>query len=80
MDLAGIVSGRGPELPFVTCARSSLLHLSGFIFEPGSELQFVTTKSSPEDVSGFVSGNFLIPALDHIELCGCLWSRFWSRF
>ena len=62
MDLAGIVSGRGPELPFVTCARSSLLHLSGFIFEPGSELQFVTTKSSPEDVSGFVSGNFFKPS------------------
>ena len=80
MDLAGIVSGRGPELPFVTCARSSLLHLSGFIFESGSELQFVTTKSSPEDVSGLVSGNFLNPALDHIELRGCLWSRFWSRF
>ena len=62
MDLAGIVSGRGPELPFVTCARSSLLHLSGFIFEPGSELQFVTTKSSPEDVSSLVSGNFFKPS------------------
>ena len=23
---------------------------------------------------------FLNPALDHIELRGCLWSRFWSRF
>ena len=85
MDLAGIVSGRGPELPFVTCIRSSLLHLSGFIFESGSELQLVTAKSSPEDVSGLVSGNFfsflatfLNPALDHIELRGCLWFRFWS--
>ena len=68
MDLAGIVSGRGPELPFVTCIRSSLLHLSGFIFESGSKLKFVTTKSSPEDVSGLVSGNFLDPVLDHIEL------------
>ena len=80
MDLAGIVSGRGPELPFVTCIRSSLLHLSGFIFESGSELQFVTTKSNPEDVSGLFSGNFFNPALDHIELRGCFWSRFWSRF
>ena len=62
MDLAGIVFGRGPELPFVTCARSSLLHLSGFIFEPGSELQFVTAKSSPEDVSFLVSGNFFKPS------------------
>ena len=62
MDLAGIVSGRGPELPFVTCARSSLLHLPGFIFEPGSELLFVTTKSSPEDVSSLVSGNFFQPS------------------
>ena len=62
VDVAGLVSGRGPELPFVTCARSSLLHLSGFIFEPGSELQFVTTKSSPEDVSGLVSGNFFEPS------------------
>ena len=88
MDLAGIVSGRGPELPFVTCIRSSLLHLSGFIFESGSELQFVTTKSSPEDVSGLVSGlvfgrgselPFETP-VDQIELRGCLWSCFWSRF
>ena len=62
MDLAGIVSGRGPELPSVTCIRSSLLRLSGFIFDPGSELQFVTTKSSPEDVSGLVSGNFFQPS------------------
>ena len=62
MDLAGIVSGRGPELPFVTCARTSLLHLSGFIFEPGSELQFGTPKSSPEDVSGLVSDNLFEPS------------------
>ena len=58
MDVAGLVSGSEPELPFVTCMRSSWLHLSGCIFESGSELQFVTTKSSPEDVSGFVPGNF----------------------
>ena len=62
MDLAGIVSGRGPELPFVTCIRSSLLHLSGFIFEPGSELQFGPPKPSPEDVSGLVSGNIFEPS------------------
>ena len=70
MDLAGIVSGRGPELPFVTCIRSSLLHLSGFIFESGSELQFVTSASSPEDVSGFVSGNLFEPNSRFVDVSG----------
>ena len=70
MDLAGIVSGCGPELPFVTCIRSSLLHLSGFIFEPGSELQFVTHASSPKDVSGLVSGNFFETNSRFVDVSG----------
>ena len=70
VDVAGLVSGRGPELPFVTCIRSSLLHLSGFIFEPGSELQFVTPASSPKDVSGLVSGNVFEPNSRFVDVSG----------
>ena len=133
MDVVGLVSGRGPELPFVTSIDQIELLASGLIFELGSELQFgkhqsdrtprmfpisflasclnlaqascmflvpflvsflnlapssrlwhLSIRSNCEDVSELNSepGSelpFATP-VDQIELRGCLWSRFWSRF
>ena len=46
-DVAGLVSGRGPELPFVTSIdQIELLASSWSPFEPGSEFQLGTHQSS----------------------------------
>ena len=46
MDVAGLVSGRGPDLPFVTTIDQIKLLASGLVFELGSELQFGTHQSN----------------------------------
>ena len=57
MDVAGLVSGRGPDLPFVTSIDQIELLASRLIFELGSELQCGTHQSNR------ASCMFLVPFL-----------------